>query len=224
MVMAWGHLCLACPTGHFSTQRSQACLSCPSGHFQPQQASTSCRECPGGYAQKRRAAKHQCDRCPPGTVSGIGNALCQTCAKGKTIHAAEPLLTLDEVFSFLHKKSTTAAVRASRCVDCLEGRFGSSRGRCNACPSGKYSSKIGEHHCKQCPVGQQSQGGSSTCRDCPSGELCNPILLPLYRLLPSSQGSLSHRAAGCARLVHLPSSRCLLGKLVAAPAGPACPV
>merc|ERR550514_1434600 len=129
MVMAWGHLCLACPTGRFSTQRSQACLGCPPGQFQPQQASTSCRNCPGGYAQKRRAAKHQCYRCPPGTVSGVGNASCQMCAKGKMVHVAEQLLTLDEVFSFLHKKSNaavgpSAAVQASRCVDCLAGRFG----------------------------------------------------------------------------------------------------
>ena len=182
MAMAWGHLCLECSTGQFSTKRHPDCRECSAGRYQMQTAGISCRACPGGYDQPKMASQ-TCTACKQGLVSGEGQPACELCKRGRVLSAPDSApLKLNQVFALLDEgkghqgasprpdTSQTLPARLGMCVGCKVGRYGGSPNQCDECPRGKYSGTAGQKACDKCPAGQRSESGASTCSACAGGE------------------------------------------------------
>lgn len=59
--------------------------------------------------------------------------------------------------------TSTNNVGANACVKCAPGTYASASGSCLPCPEGKYSSTAGATSCTNCPPGNWTPAGSTSC-------------------------------------------------------------
>ena len=116
-----------CPTGMITslegTRSKSNCFSCPPGQYgrvDVEGGFGECQDCDPGTASTSSGAVISCERCPPGTFSGLGQIACTKCPRG--------------TFSQRHKTRF-------RCRPCPPGMYQDMEGgvECKTCPNGSVS-------------------------------------------------------------------------------------
>jgi hypothetical protein len=149
----YGESCSGCAPGMFragSDDDTTICKNCPAGYHQDQEAGAACLPCIPGRAQGEDGAK-QCHQCPVNEYAPSSNETsCQKCGMGKT---------------------TEGQIGASKCQDCIAGRFGELDGGCTECLAGQYrSSNDNVRTCIHCNISTyQPEKGKVLCLNCGQG-------------------------------------------------------
>ena len=144
-----------------------------------------CKKCAPGKLNNDKAetaSKHDnendCDVCPPGQISRLGDTYCFNCPAGwtnKSANASEP------------------------CAMCAPGRRSSANGRvCEACPTGQSNPTAGLSYCRPCLPGEFGNvSGLITCHKCPIGRAVNPQTLLYAQFVSAGRSSDSEGNAKC---------------------------
>ena len=136
--------CLPCDPGTYATSTGSAsCAVCPGGQYTDAktEANPDCKRCAPGKLNNDKAetaSKHDnendCDVCPPGQISRLGDTYCFNCPAGWTNNSANA---------------------SEPCAMCAPGRRSSANGRvCEACPTGQSNPTAGLSYCRPCLPGE----------------------------------------------------------------------
>ena len=132
--------CQLCPTGRLANPERSDCDQCNKGQFVFNY--TTSKNCTAGrYAPTPQT--EECLMCTAGSYTGTpqGSFLCTQCNAG-----------------------TYAAQLSVNCTLCPVGkRSPSAQDFCSECDAGKFTSLKGSGSCQGCPVGRNSDPGSSEC-------------------------------------------------------------
>jgi len=163
-----------CPAGRFinlnvaDLKHSISCVSCPAGKFgatdPDYKYGGKCNSCETGQFSGQVSAL-TCEACPTGwTTIGQGDSKCgihvlPNCSAGQHI--------LEQ------------AADTSICVDCSEGKFGTTPAglNCVTCAQGYFQSSTGKTSCSQCDAewtsNSDNTGCKKECATCPAAPTCS---------------------------------------------------
>ena len=185
-----GYVCKACSKGRYSAATG-FCISCESGEFSNDDKS-ACRPCRGGYkCEKGKYATTEV-MCPENTFSEEGSSECTVCPNGETsAPGAIACSTCPPGTGLVSGVCTRCASgrysSGGVCKLCGQGRFSTDDNTsCRPCEAGhkcvwgaggqveqkcaKFTYALsGSKECTDCPDGQISDVGASSCRFCPHG-------------------------------------------------------
>ena len=178
--------CTDCPAGNFSNTRATSCPPCPAGSVSSS-GSPTCSVCgPGQYTAVPQQSS--CIVCTAGTLSTGNTSACTNCSAGQFSLASSGMCSVCPAGTYsssgagacLNCSAGQYSVGgADNCSLCLAGRYGDApmlsvatcSGNCSAgyyCPAGSDSPTEME-----CPAGQFSVAGASSCSSCTAGRYGN---------------------------------------------------
>jgi hypothetical protein len=148
--------------GFFVQANCEGCMSCPPGTSTQGEKNwyLGCPMCSAGYYSTGRAA--YCSSCPSGYHSNSGSSTCYSTSP------PPPPPPCYEQHYCSSEKNAYLTEDCSSCQSCQPGSasFGNERNymECEPCPSGKYSSGVGNRDCTTCPYGKMTtKRGSTEC-------------------------------------------------------------
>ena len=169
-----------CAAGKFRPAGSAAgCVACPEGKFA---GANGCGICIAGKFTST-AGLTVCTACGAGTYAVAGASVCTQCPAGKfgkQVHSATDVTGQDaaeDCTNCMRGKFLGIAGAASDvCSACVAGTYTQNLGAstCTQCAAGRFSHVVGAHNenhdpCNECPPGQHSSTGSTTCAICEAG-------------------------------------------------------
>ena len=141
-------LCQVCPRNTFTELTLQTlCKNCKIGEYTTAPGSASCITCGAGKFGKSFGTG--CSKCPSGWYREDGYPQTDTCVQCKLAE-------------------TTITDGSASCSKCDFGRYGSERGICLDCSTGRFQDSKGQPDCMDCNLGTVTPG-SSSCVKCESG-------------------------------------------------------
>ena len=185
--------CTECLAGFWATAGQADCTECSIGMYQNDQGQSSCKLCAKGLYndEKKASGIGFCKECPRGTYSAamsVGKMEdCNKCASGKkndNVGSNSSVACVD------CDANTKAAVAGSfECIECSIGEkadkgsakcttcdAGEAGTPCRACVPGQYrpskntdGTVMNAATCMQCPAGDTSKEGASSCDGCDVG-------------------------------------------------------
>ncbi len=188
--------CAPCPKGTYDEGMGKGCSNCSENYYQDQVGQLECKACPNGsfgdaplgYGGRRSS---KCSLCPKGMYGdGVGKG-CNNCSEN-FYQDQEGQLSCKPCPKGTRGDSPNGygGRRASKCVACSKGTFGTKDGEgCTNCPNNYYQDREGQYECIPCPDGTYGDapigyGGqkSSKCAPCINettgagiGKGCKPI-------------------------------------------------
>ena len=173
-ISAGGNSCEQCPIGTQSSGDYLSCVSCTLGsNYRSSLTQSSCQTCPTN-AVCGSVSSFTCNAGYEPTADGTG---CQICGEGYSKSATGNIACTQCAIG------TESAANKQSCTSCSSGKYRPSTlvNKCIPCPqngvctaaaltcNAGYKLNSNGDGCDQCPIGQQSDGGFTSCVSCTSG-------------------------------------------------------